>query len=189
MSLDWIDETRELGVGGRATTRRASAEECNSIAAALGILACDNLVFDYTLKPIADGRYRIKGTLKADVTQECVVSLEPVPATIDEEVVVEFWPPHLLAERRVDGEHAILGETDPEPIGQLGRFETGRIAFEIFQRRSILILAKRVPSSNMAIRRTTARPRESIHSRLWPSSSCKNPRVHDATGLKRASVD
>ncbi len=131
MSLDWIDETRELGAGGRATTRRASAEECKSVAAALGILACNNLVFDYTLKPIADGRYRLKGTLKADVTQECVVSLEPVPATIEEEVRIEFWPPHLLAERRVNGEHVILGETDPEPIGQPGRIETGRIAFEV----------------------------------------------------------
>ena len=130
MSLDWMDETRDLGVVGRAVTRTASVEDRRRVAEALELLACDSLVFDYTIKAIADGRYRIKGRLKADVTQACVVSLDPVAETIAEDVSVDFWPEHLLAERLADGERSILGETDPEPIGPMGRIESGRIAFE-----------------------------------------------------------
>ena len=100
------------------------------LAKALDLIACDGLVFDYTIKPIADGRYRLKGQLNAQVTQACVVSLDPVTATIEEVVSVEFWPAHLVSERKSAGENAILGETDPEPLGQLGRIDSGRIAFE-----------------------------------------------------------
>lgn len=131
MTLNWIDETRDIGANGRAVTRTGTAEERAAIAEALGILSCERLIFDYTLKPIPDHRYRLTGTLSAGVTQACVVTLEPVASTIEDEVSVDFWPPHLLEERSVGGERAVLGEADPEPLGQLGRIDSGRIAYEV----------------------------------------------------------
>lgn len=129
--LDWIDETRDLGANGRAKTRSASAVECQGLAEALGLLACDSLTFAYTLKPLGEGRYRLAGELRSSVVQACVVSLDPVAAMITEDVDVEFWPSHLAGNRPASGERSVLGETDPEPIGPMGRVETGRIALEV----------------------------------------------------------
>lgn len=131
MSLAWTDETRDLGANGRSVTRTATPEERARVAEALDILSCNRLVFEYTLKPIPDHRYRLKGSLSADVTQACVVTLESVSSTIDEDVVLEFWPAHLLSELPESGERDILGDADPEPLGQLGRIDSGRVAFEV----------------------------------------------------------
>ena len=47
----------------------------------------------YGLLHTSAGRLRLKGQLKADATQTCVVSLDPVAALIDVPVKVEFGPP------------------------------------------------------------------------------------------------
>lgn len=131
MTLDWLDETRDIGKGGRAVTREANETDRRKLAEALDLIACEALDFDYMIKPLSEGRYRLSGRLKASVTQACVVSLEPVPSTIGEEVSLEFWPAELLSERAIGGEHDVLGEADPEPLGQLGRIDSGRIAYEV----------------------------------------------------------
>lgn len=131
-ALTWIEETRDLGAGGRRVERRATAEERQAVAVALGLLACDALGFTYVVKPRAHGRWWLEGTLSADVVQACVVSLEPVAARIEEAVGIELWPPELIDERADgSGDRAILGADDPEPLDRLGRIETGRLAFEI----------------------------------------------------------
>lgn len=129
--LKWIEETRELGDNGRHVTRSASSQEREAIARALDLVACDALQFDYHLKPIGDGRYRLLGNVTAHVTQACVVSLEPVHDDIAETIDVEFWPDHLLEQSAAKGERSILAGEDPEALGQQGRIDTGRIALEV----------------------------------------------------------
>lgn len=130
-ALAWIEETRELGENGRERRRIATDAERASITKALGLVACDALEFSYALRPLGEGRYRLKGDLSARLTQSCVVTLEPVPARVAELIDLEFWPTSLLAPRPSEGEHAILGAEEPEPLAANGQIETGRIAFEV----------------------------------------------------------
>lgn len=129
--LNWIEETRELGDNGRHVTRAANANEREAIAQMLDLLDCDELQFDYQLKPHGDGRYRLRGEVTARVTQACVVSLEPVHDEIGETVDLEFWPEHLLDQTTAKGERSILEGDDPEALGPHGRIDTGRIALEV----------------------------------------------------------
>lgn len=130
-ALTWIEETRELGENGRERRRIATDAECRAIVEGLGLVSCDSLEFTYTLRPLGEGRYRLRGDLCARVKQACVVTLEPVAARVDEHIDLEFWPSSLLAPHPSDGEHAILGSDEPESLGPSGQIETGRIAFEV----------------------------------------------------------
>ncbi|MGQ0673346.1 MAG: YceD family protein [Hyphomicrobium sp.] len=131
IQADWVDETRDLGERERKVSRTANAGQRARLADDLGLLACERLQFEYAVQPRGEGRYRVRGRLDADVTQACIVTLEPVPATLSEEVDVSFWPAHLVGLSPGGGEQSILAGDDPEPIGPMGRLETGRIAFEV----------------------------------------------------------
>ncbi|MGH6734467.1 MAG: YceD family protein [Methyloceanibacter sp.] len=76
----------------------ATRAEMTSIAALLGLASLDNLNLDYRLRLGGQGRVQLTGRLKANVTQTCVVSLDPIEASIDVPVAVEFWPAPLIAD-------------------------------------------------------------------------------------------
>jgi hypothetical protein len=64
--------------------------------------------------PLSGGRFKATGTLEASVIQASVVDLDAVPASIEENFAVEFWP-----EEAIDGreETAVSLESEPpEPI-------------------------------------------------------------------------
>ncbi len=79
--------------------------------------------------PLAAGKVRVTGTLQADATQASVVDLSAVPAAIEEDFSVEFWPQELIEET---GEAAVSFENEaPEPIVG-GRILIGEILCELF---------------------------------------------------------
>jgi hypothetical protein len=131
LPLTWVETTRDLGAGGRAFERRASAAERAALAETLGLVAVGSLTFAGRVRPLDDGRIGLEARLLADVTQTCVVTLEPIIAHVDEEIDLELWPAAMLTQRQLDGEQAILGGEDPEALTALGEAETGRIAFEV----------------------------------------------------------
>lgn len=128
MPLAWTHRTSEVAEAGLIARRRASADERAAIAKALDLIACDDLVADYTVRPLGAGRYRMQGTIAARVTQACVVSLEPVPARIEETFEVEFWPGDSIPPA-TDAEIEVLGASDIEPL-EHSSIEAGRIVFE-----------------------------------------------------------
>ena len=71
---------------------RQRRDELQCLARALDLIACKSLDADYTIKPIGAARYRLSGTLRAEVEQTCVVTLEPVSSEIKEPFDFEFWP-------------------------------------------------------------------------------------------------
>ncbi len=95
-----------------------------------------NFTFDYRLKPLCRGRFLLNGTLRADVTQLCVATLEPVDDRIREAVSVEFWPENQIEaddmrEPAIGDEiAAVLAVDPPEPIIG-GRIDLGAFAAEI----------------------------------------------------------
>lgn len=67
------------------------APEREALARRLGLLALDRLEAEVTAKPLANGRLvRVEGRLSADLVQECVVSLAPVPAQLAETFTAFF---------------------------------------------------------------------------------------------------
>ena len=73
-------------LGHDAVTRRleATPAERALLASRFGLLALDRLEAEVTLRWTAGGVLRLDGRLRAAATQRCVVSLEPVPQSIDE---------------------------------------------------------------------------------------------------------
>jgi len=83
---------RDLPAAGTTVTLSASAEERAAIAAELGLLGLDALSADLAVRPIRHGA-RVTGTMKAEAVQACVVTLEPVPEAVAEEIDVAFVKP------------------------------------------------------------------------------------------------
>jgi uncharacterized metal-binding protein YceD (DUF177 family) len=110
----------------------ATRAECQAIAAMLDLIALDRLTFTYRLGRHAGGRITLDGTLKAAVTQSCVLSLEPVEAVLDVPVSLEFWPQPLIEEldRQAEDKAHPLREW-PEPIVD-GRIDLGFVIYETF---------------------------------------------------------
>jgi uncharacterized metal-binding protein YceD (DUF177 family) len=78
----------------------ASAAECQALAERLRLAAIERLKATVRLRRMEGGRLvRVHGRLVADVIQSCVVTLEPVPAHVEEPFGALFSSdPALLAE-------------------------------------------------------------------------------------------
>ncbi len=61
----------------------ADADERAALARRFGLLALDSLTARVDLTPVEAGMVRIHGVLAADVTQACVITLEPVTSRVE----------------------------------------------------------------------------------------------------------
>jgi uncharacterized metal-binding protein YceD (DUF177 family) len=98
----------------------ATEEERAALARRFDLLALDRLVADLTIERLpGKGVIRVGGHFEADVTQACVVSLEPVPAHISQDFTQLYA---LTPEPPVAREHVIDAEADdpPEALGPGG---------------------------------------------------------------------
>lgn len=69
---------------GMEMTVEADAAECAALAARFNLRAVERLSARVKLKAAAGGTlFRVHGELSAQVVQTCVVTLEPLPVTID----------------------------------------------------------------------------------------------------------
>jgi len=122
-------EVNALPQDGETVTIEANAKERAALAAFLKLPSIEALTATLMVKPTAGGGARATGAVHGDVTQTCVVTLEPFPATVEEEVDVRFAP---LADaaRRPNEETVSMGEEDePDPIVD-GRIDLGALAAE-----------------------------------------------------------
>jgi hypothetical protein len=105
---------------GLETRIEADAAERAALADFNGLPAIAALSAKFSLKHGAGGTIAVHGLLVADVTQTCVVTLEPFEATISAPIALRFAPPDKIAPpRRAGGEAAEIdvGEEDePDPI-------------------------------------------------------------------------
>jgi uncharacterized protein len=107
-----------VGEAGLKQHIEAKPAEYAKIAEYLDLAALRGLTADVALVPWRGRGLRVTGALTADVTQTCVVSLEPVEARIEAEFERRFLPAESL-----DGapEHDVFvdveGEEPPEPLG------------------------------------------------------------------------
>jgi uncharacterized metal-binding protein YceD (DUF177 family) len=73
-----------IGREGLTLDLEAGADERAALARRFGLLSLASLTARCRLRPVAGGMIELTGTLTADLEQECVVTLEPVPAHIEE---------------------------------------------------------------------------------------------------------
>lgn len=71
---------------GQRESLSATPEEREAVARRLGLLSLEKLEAKVALTPQAGGSIAVRGRMRASVTQACVVTLEPVPQEIEEEI-------------------------------------------------------------------------------------------------------
>lgn len=90
----------------------------DKVAAFLGLLELKHWRIKGDLRPAAHDGWRLKARMTAQLVQKCVITLEPVPETIDETISRVFVP-----EESADAETAddfdINAEDDPDAFGDL----------------------------------------------------------------------
>ena len=128
--LDWSLKVDEVGPSGFEARRSADEVERRQIALDLDldIASIEQLSAVVAVRAVGTGRYRLSGRVEAQVTQLCVVTLEPVQSWIDEDLSAELWPAEDIGPL-AEGEHSVLEGDVPEPI-EHGRIDVGRIVFE-----------------------------------------------------------
>jgi uncharacterized metal-binding protein YceD (DUF177 family) len=122
-----VHEIRD-GTGGEIA---ATDAELAAIARMLDLVALKRLFLSYRLDRVGGSRLRLTGQLQADVTQTCVISLEPVDAQLDVPVAIEFWPAAMVEELERSAEEAGgEGLLDwPEAVVD-GRIDLGPVIYE-----------------------------------------------------------
>lgn len=127
--LAWSHRISEIPDAGLSVTRTAAPAERPAIAQALDIVSCEAVTADYVIRALGEGRYRMSGRVSAQLTQICVVTLAPIPQTLEESFDVTFWPGGCLPQPG-DAEAEVLSIPEIEPI-EHGVIEAGRVLFEI----------------------------------------------------------
>jgi uncharacterized metal-binding protein YceD (DUF177 family) len=81
----------QIGEGETIVEISAEPGECAALAARFGLLDIESLNARYAIRSDTTG-IRATGHLSARVTQACVASHEPVPATVEEDFDIRFLP-------------------------------------------------------------------------------------------------
>jgi uncharacterized metal-binding protein YceD (DUF177 family) len=126
-----------LPAEGQSVTIEAGPEERAALAALNRLPAIASLAATFAARRSGRGGVHLTGEVHAEVTQLCVVSLEPFAATVDEPVDVRFAPAAETGAARRGGEGVAeevveFGDEDPpDPIVD-GRLDLGALAAEYF---------------------------------------------------------
>lgn len=112
-------EATRLGAGETRRSITAEAAERAALAARFGLLALDRLDAEVRLTPLTGGLIRLSASFTADVVQSCVITLDPVPARIEETFTLLFGVVTPAREVMLDGEGEVV-EPIPDGVIDLG---------------------------------------------------------------------
>jgi uncharacterized metal-binding protein YceD (DUF177 family) len=103
----------------------ATDEECRALARDFKLPAIRSLTGDYTLDKTAKGIH-VRGTVRADITQTCVATLEDFDSRVEEQVDVDFATPEGMPAAPPTDEH------DYEPPDEIvrGKIDLGTLTAE-----------------------------------------------------------
>jgi hypothetical protein len=137
-----------VGRGGLTVSIEAAEPERRALARRFGLIALDSLVATCRLRSVAGGMIELQAHFTAKVAQECVVTLDPVAATVEGSVEQRYAldpavlrslapggdidleaddPPEALADGAIDLGEAVVQQLavtlDPYPRAPGARFE------------------------------------------------------------------
>ena len=99
---------------GVEVTIEANEEERRALCDRFGLMDLASLTARFRLRPLAGGPiFSASGRLRAEVTQECAVTLDPVFQVVESDVDVEYAPE---SEESIDLDLTLEDEDPPEPI-------------------------------------------------------------------------
>jgi len=101
-----------------------SEAEVEAIRESLGLRGLRKMRFTGEISPIGRRGWLVEGAMGATITQECVVTLEPVKTRIDTVVSIRFLPESMIED---DTPEDVL-EDDVEPLGEI--IDLGHVAVE-----------------------------------------------------------
>lgn len=113
-----------LGAHAQTVELSAGAAERAALAERLDLLAVDRLEASLRVAREPGRMIRIDGRLRASVTQACAVTLDPVPAEIDEEVDILYTEDPVEAVPEPDPSIDLEETLWPEPVED-GRIDVG----------------------------------------------------------------
>jgi uncharacterized metal-binding protein YceD (DUF177 family) len=129
---DPVEFSRPLALDRVSTTQHREEiaptdKERAALAERFGLLSLDQMSARFTLKRVRKDLVRAKGHVTAELVQACVVTLDPVPARIDEKFEVDFLEgaQPVAADIELDVE----GAEAPEPVLN-GWIDLGELAAE-----------------------------------------------------------
>lgn len=129
---DPVEFSRPLALNRVGATQHreeitATDKERAALAERFGLVSLDRLSASFALTRVRKDLVRAKGHLSAELVQACVVTLDPVPARIDERFEVDFLEGvrPMVADLELDAEAADA----PEPIID-GWVDLGELAAE-----------------------------------------------------------
>ena len=124
-----------LPMEGQTVTIEASAAEREALAKLYDLPAIAALTATLRVEPAGQGGARVTGAVRGELTQICVLTLEPFPATVEEAVDVRFAPgAEEESARRAARETLTLSLADedgPDPVID-GKIDLGALAAEFF---------------------------------------------------------
>ncbi len=126
-----VEIDRIPAAGGRYDLA-ATPAQCAEVARRLGVLEVKALAGHFEVKVGAGAIARVSGKIHAELVQACVVSLAPVPATIDEEIEATYIAAERLTRKKqkdADEEEMVgLDSEDPPEVAEDGRIDLGELA-------------------------------------------------------------
>jgi Large ribosomal RNA subunit accumulation protein YceD len=120
---------------GQVVTIEATPAERKDLASFYRLPDIAVLTATLRLEPWGRGGARATGAVHGELTQVCIVSLEPFPATVDEDVDVRFAP-QTAADRKSSAEQeaqtfSLADEDGPDPVID-GKIDLGALTAEFF---------------------------------------------------------
>ena len=112
-----VVDVRRIPSAGSRISLVADDEARAGLAQSYDVVSVEAFRIDGMIRSLGPGRFHLSARIRAEITQECVVTLEPVQTSIDEAVDQEFAqesnaPSHMQARRRPDA----AGDDDDDGI-------------------------------------------------------------------------
>ena len=118
-------EVGELEHGPISREFTADEAELSALQKRYAVEALRLVSANLTVAPEAEGTVKVTGQVRADLSQICSVSLEPVDETIDEAVSVTYLPPG-VEEPEMTAESLLESQEDYEPFDGIS-FDLGEL--------------------------------------------------------------
>ncbi len=128
-------DVRRLPQKGFPVVIEPNAKELGELARAQNLVSVGSFHAELLLKDWKRGGVSVTGRVRASIVQECVVTLEPMEAQIDEEVDIVFVPEGSpLARDTIDEGELVLSAdaSDPPETFDGVTIDAGAVAEEFF---------------------------------------------------------
>jgi uncharacterized metal-binding protein YceD (DUF177 family) len=120
---------------GQVVAIEATPAEREALASSYRLPTVTALTATLRVDPWGKGGARVTGAVRGELTQRCVVSLEPFPATVDEDVDVRFALQTAANSGSTTTEDtqtfSLADEDEPDPIIG-GKIDLGALTAEFF---------------------------------------------------------